>query len=206
MAIQIKCLPCGEIQANAYIIYMDGREDCVLVDPGDEAPRLQRAVGGRKLSAILLTHAHFDHIMAAQPLSAATGAPVYIAAADAHMLNDPALNGLASLMYVEEMPAPPIAAQAYGETLSAAGMDFEVLSTPGHTKGSVCLYLRGEGLLFSGDTLFRAGFGRMDLPGGSPMDMRRSLRQLFELPPEVKVYPGHGEATTIGAEMRRYRL
>lgn len=206
MSLQIQTIPCGEIQANAYLVYKPERDDCVIVDPGDEFPKLKRALGARKLAAILLTHAHFDHIMAARPLADATGAPVYAAAADLPMLNDPALNGLQSLMYIDTMPEPPIAAQAYEATLSAAGLDFTVLSTPGHTKGSVCLYLKDEAALFSGDTLFCAGFGRMDLPGGSHLDMRNSLRALFELPPEVKVYPGHGMDTSIGEEKRRYRL
>ena len=206
MSLQIQTIPCGEIQANAYLVYRPERDDCVIIDPGDEFPKLKRALGDRRLAAILLTHAHFDHIMAARPLSDATGAPVYAAAEDLPMLNDPALNGLKSLMYIDAMPEPPIAAQAYGATLSAAGLDFAVLSTPGHTKGSVCLYLKDEAALFSGDTLFCAGFGRMDLPGGSHLDMRNSLRALFELPPEVKVYPGHGMATAIGEEKRRYRL
>jgi glyoxylase-like metal-dependent hydrolase (beta-lactamase superfamily II) len=85
-------------------------------------------------------------------------------------------------------------------------MDFEVLHTPGHSRGSVCLYLPGEGALFSGDTLFRAGYGRLDLYGGKMGDMLRSLKALFRLPGDVKVYPGHGEATTIGEERARYRL
>ena len=116
------------------------------------------------------------------------------------------VGSLASLMGVHRMPGSEIVARPFGEALSAAGLDFQILPTPGHTRGSACLYLPAEGALFSGDTLFCAGFGRMDLPGGSPQDMRRSLRRLFTLPPQVRVYPGHGMETTIGDEMRRYRL
>ena len=115
-------------------------------------------------------------------------------------------NGLLGLMGGATMPGPVIRALPFGEKLSAAGMDFEILPTPGHSKGSVCLYLPAEGVLFSGDTLFLAGFGRMDLYGGSPMEMRESLKRLFALPPETRVYPGHGGETTIGAERSRYRL
>ena len=85
-------------------------------------------------------------------------------------------------------------------------MDFAVLPTPGHSRGSVCLYLKDEGVLFSGDTLFRAGYGRLDLHGGKMGAMLRSLKVLFALPGDVKVYPGHGDATTIGEERARYRL
>lgn len=206
MPIQITPLCCGEIGENAYLVCRTDRDDCVMIDPGDEAGKLLRAIGARRLSAILLTHGHFDHILAVAPLCAATGAPVYVGEPDLPMLNDPAINGLMSLMGEDEMPGDPIAAAPYGEALSAAGLDFRVLPTPGHTKGSVCLYLKDEGVLFTGDTLFCGGFGRMDLPGGSPLDMRHSLRALFALPPEVRCFTGHGTDTTIGDEKRRYRL
>lgn len=206
MAINIEAIPCGSIEANAYIIQAEGRDDCAVVDPGGEWERLLDAVGARRVAAILLTHGHFDHILAAAPLSAQTGAPVYVHPGDMEMLNDAALNGYQNLMGVATMAAPPIAAEPLGEALSAAGLDFTVLHTPGHSKGSVCLYLRDEGALFSGDTLFRAGYGRLDLHGGSVHDMGESLRRLFALPPQTRVYPGHGGDTTIGEERARYRL
>ena len=206
MSIQIKTVACGDIQENAYLVCLPERDDCVLVDPGDDVVKLKRALGSRRLAAILLTHGHFDHIMAVGALVRATGAPVYVGDADREMLNDPALNGLRDLMGGSGMPGPAIDALSFGGTLSVAGLELEILPTPGHSKGSVCLYLPGEGVLFSGDTLFRAGFGRMDLHGGSPREMRDSLRRLFALPPETRVCPGHGGATTIGEERSRYRL
>ena len=206
MSIQIKAISCGMIQENAYLAYIEGRDDCVLVDPGDDYMQLKRAIGDRRLAAILLTHGHFDHIMAAGQLAEYTGAPVYVAAEDQEMLNDPAKNGLRGLMGGEGMPGPAIVADSFDEELSVAGMNFEILPTPGHSKGSVCLYLPEEGVLFSGDTLFMAGYGRMDLYGGNPMQMRDSLKRLFTLPPETRVWCGHGPATTIGAERSRYRL
>ena len=206
MSIHIQTLPCGEIQANAYIASLDGRRDCVLIDPGDEYARLKRALGDLKLSAILLTHGHFDHIMAAGELQRDADAPVYVGAADLEMLSNPEINGLCSLMGSAQMKGAAINAQVFSEALEVAGMNFQILPTPGHSNGSVCLYLPDENTLFSGDTLFRAGFGRMDLYGGSHLKMRESLRTLFALPEDTKVYPGHGMATTIGEEKRRYGL
>ena len=206
MPIQIHCVCCGEIGENAWLVRRDDRDDCVVIDPGDEYPKLKRALEGRSVAAILLTHGHFDHIMAVGPMAVDTHAPVYVGRDDMEMLNNAALNGRAGLMGITHMDGPAIEAAPYGEKLSAAGLDFMVLPTPGHSRGSVCLYLPDEAVLFSGDTLFQAGFGRMDLYGGSPAQMRDSLRRLFALPPETRVYPGHGMATTIGEERSRYRL
>lgn len=207
MSISIQTIPCGAYQANAYLVGAANRKDCALIDPGDNLTGLKAAIekSGRSLAAILLTHGHFDHMLAAQALSQETGAPVFIHSADADMLNNPQLNA-----YSEEaatLPAPrDMQAQFYGDTLTVAGLAFEVMHTPGHTKGSVCLYLPAARALFSGDTLFQAGFGRMDLYGGSPAQMRASLKALFAMPPETDVYPGHGPATSIGVERSRYHL
>jgi len=206
MSVKLQPVCCGMIQENAYIVWRDGREDCVVIDPGDEAEKLEQALGQRRPGAILLTHGHFDHIRAVGPLAGRFGAPVYVGGEDVEMLNDAALNGFADLTGSTRATWPPISAQPFGEALSVCGLDFRVLPTPGHSKGSVCLYLEDEGLLFSGDTLFRAGYGRLDLHGGDVQAMIRSLRALFALPEAVRVYPGHGEATTIGEERARYRL
>ena len=207
MAIDIRRVICGSIQENCYIVRAEGRDDCVVVDPGDEYPKLKAAIGDRRVGAVLLTHGHFDHIMAAGEMARDFGAPVYVGAEDAEMLNDVAkrrLYGHAGPYDRADWPA--IDATPFGEALSVCGMDFTMLPTPGHSRGSVCLYLEDEGALFSGDTLFRSGYGRLDLHGGKMGDMLRSLKALFALPGDVKVYPGHGEATTIGEERARYRI
>ena len=205
MRVNIEAVSCGIIQENAYIVSRDGRDDCVVIDPGDDFAKLQKALGDRLVGAILLTHGHFDHILAAGPLSEATGAPVYIHAADAEMLNDSVLNGYAGLMggFVQ---GPEVKAEALSGRFEACGLAFDVLHTPGHSKGSVCLYLKDEGVLFSGDTLFEAGYGRVDLHGGDMRAMLNSLKALFELPGETAVYPGHGGPTTLAREKARYRL
>lgn len=206
MPIQIQSVCCGMIGENAWIVGLEGRDDCVVIDPGDEYMKLRRALGSKKVAAILLTHGHFDHIMAVGEMAAEYHAPVYIGREDMEMLNDPFINGRADLMGVSHMDGPAIEARPFDEALSVAGMTFEVLPTPGHSKGSVCLYLPDENVMFSGDTLFNAGFGRMDLHGGSPRQMMDSLKMLFRLPAQIRVFPGHGMSTTIGDERSRYKL
>ena len=139
MSIQIHNVICVEIGENAWIAQAEGRDDCVVIDPGDDYPKLKRAIGEKKVAAILLTHGHFDHIMAVGKLAEATGAPVYIHEADMEMLDNPQRNGLLSLMGEATMPGPAIRALPFGKELSVAGMSFEILPTPGHSKGSACL-------------------------------------------------------------------
>ncbi len=191
--MKIEKIVCGAYAENAYCI--DGE---LLIDPGDDLPTLARLAGGIK--AILLTHGHFDHMLAAEKLQERTGVPVYVHPLDAPMLSDASLS--AYNPEVSSLPQPGhIAYTAYPESL----FGFRVLHTPGHTPGSVCLYREEEKVLFSGDTLFRAGFGRTDLAGGSMHQLLSSLRTLLALPRDVRVYPGHGESTTIDEECRRYR-
>ena len=191
--MKIERIVCGAYAENAYCI--DGE---LLIDPGDDLPTLARLAGGIK--AILLTHGHFDHMLAAEELQKRTGVPVYVHPLDAPMLSDASLS--AYNPEVSSLPQPGhIACTAYPESL----FGFRVLHTPGHTPGSVCLYHEAEKVLFSGDTLFRAGFGRTDLAGGSMHQLLSSLRTLLALPRDIKVYPGHGESTTIDEECRRYR-
>ncbi len=206
MSIDIRRVVCGLIQENCYIVQDEGRDDCVVVDPGDEYPKLKAAIGDRRVGAILLTHGHFDHIMAAGEMTRDFCTPVYVGAEDAEMLNDITKSDYTGMLGLARADWPAIDAAPFGESLSVCGMDFTVLATPGHSRGSVCLYLKDEAVLFSGDTLFRAGYGRLDLYGGKMGAMLKSLKYLFTLPGEVAVYPGHGDATTIGEEKARYRI
>jgi len=204
--LNVQTIVCNTLEENAYIITAPGHPGLLLVDPGDDLPSLSRAISEANLpvEAIALTHGHFDHILGAAPIRASFGSEVFVHQADLPMLSSESacLYDPASCSRAFE----PVTACVYGETFTFASCEFQVLSTPGHTPGSVCLYCAQEKLLFSGDTLFRAGFGRTDFAGGSASALRRSLRSLFSLPEDTLVFPGHGPSTTIGQERRRYFL
>lgn len=198
---------CGTYAENAYLICPESGAHCLLIDPGDDLSALNAAIAdsGRKLAAILLTHAHFDHTLAAKPLAEAWSVPIYLHAADAEMLCDPGKNAYPGAP-VANLPCPAgLSPLPYPENVfPLEGISFRILHTPGHTMGGVCLYCEAEKIVFSGDTLFADGFGRMDLYGGSHKQMRVSLRMLLSLPEDVRLLPGHGGETTIGAVRGKY--
>ena len=207
MKYTIHTILCGAYQENAYLLCPEGRDDAVLIDPGDDDPALSRGIAdsGRKLGAILLTHGHFDHMLGAQPLAHRMGADVYVHPQDVELLCDPEINAYDPGCATRPNPVT-FDAEMLGEEIEVCGIRFRVLHTPGHTKGSVCFYDAENGVLFSGDTLFHMGFGRIDMYGGSAQQMRASMRTLFALPGETKVYAGHGADTTIARERGRYHL
>lgn len=207
MKYEIKPVLCGLYQENAYLLCPEGTKDALLIDPGDDLNALKRALeaSGRTLRAILLTHGHFDHMLSAKPLSRITGANVYVHPLDQELLCDEDKNAYDP--NCASLPCPAdFEAEELEDEIEVCGLRFRVLHTPGHTRGSVCYYDEENGILFSGDTLFCAGFGRMDLYGGSPAQMRASLRSLLTLPEATQVYCGHGPMTGIQAEKRRYSL
>jgi len=185
----VHTLPVGMLQANCYIVHNEGSAECVLIDPGDEAQKLRKRLEtlGLVCKGILLTHRHFDHVGAAKPLAEAFGCPVYLHEAD---LVQRAVFPYGSDYHTDTYDE--------GDTVVLAGLSFAVLHTPGHCPGCVCLQCGNA--LFTGDTLFEGGMGRVDFPGSSPRAMRDSLARLAALKENYTVYPGHGGATTLDEE------
>lgn len=191
----------GMVQTNCYFAINETTKECIVTDPGDRGEFLAEklSTGGYTPVAILLTHAHFDHIMGVAELKKRFQIPVYVHEADAAMLQQPELN--CGAMIGTQVTVEADHTLRDGETLTLAGMELTVLHTPGHTPGGACYYFAEEGVLFSGDTLFCESVGRTDLPGGSMSQLVRSVREkLFTLPDLTIVYPGHGEPTKISTE------
>ncbi|AJE52471.1 MULTISPECIES: MBL fold metallo-hydrolase [Paenibacillus] len=201
MTLSIRSFNLGPLQTNAYLLQGDDPQRAVIIDPGMNPGPLLRAIESLTIEAILLTHAHFDHIGGVEEIRNAKGCPVYLHALEQDWLTSPKLNG--SLMWPEA--SPPISTGpaeydlAEGQQLNLIGHTFKVLHTPGHSPGSVS-FLCGKDL-FSGDVLFRQGVGRTDLTGGRERDLYDSIQnKLFPLGDDVTVYPGHGPKTSIGYE------
>jgi glyoxylase-like metal-dependent hydrolase (beta-lactamase superfamily II) len=193
----------GAVAENSFTVFRTGSDRAIMIDPGDEPDRLMAPLAGRglKLEAILLTHCHFDHIGAVTPIARATGAPVWCPELEVPVLAD-------IMAYVPWEGFGPF--ESYeadhtvkgGETLSLAGLEIEVLFTPGHSPGHVTYSIRDEAALFSGDVLFQNSVGRVDLPGGDWDTLLESIRMLVEThPAETTVYPGHMGVTTLAAEL-----
>ena len=189
--MEIKVFPVGDYQTNCYMAWGTDSESCVIIDPGYEPEHLleQLRRENKSLAAILLTHGHFDHVGGVKHLAAETGCKVYICAADLSL--NPAITA-GAIYYTDTYQE--------GDTLTLAGLSLQVLQTPGHTPGSVCLLC--EDVLFSGDTLFAGTCGRSDFPGGNYNDILRSLQRLATLPGNPAVLPGHGEPSTLDIERR----
>lgn len=201
----VTTVPVGALDTNCYIVGCEMSRKALVIDPGAEPERILAALRAEHLEceAIVNTHGHVDHIAANGAVKAATRAAIAIHAYDARALVDPAAN-LSSLaggpgsQGVESPPATRLLAE--GDEVTAGSVRLRVVHTPGHTPGSISLV--GDGVVFSGDTLFAGGgVGRTDFPGGSYESLVRSIEdKLFSLPDETVVYPGHGPSTTIGTE------
>lgn len=190
----------GPLENNVYLVVDEGSGSTAIIDPGMESePVLERLrEAGWTLTAIVNTHGHFDHVFGDAFFMEQTGAPLLIHAGDVPMLQ--ALPQQAAWIGYPA-PAVPVPGRllADGDRVAIGAVELTVLHTPGHTPGGICLL--GDGLLFSGDTLFAGSIGRTDLPGGDASALLRSIRErLLPLPDETVVYPGHGPATTIGRE------
>lgn len=199
--MEVRTLTVGPLAENCFLIRRDDADEAVIVDPGDEAERLLAAIEdlGVELKAILLTHTHIDHVGAVAPIARATGAPVYCPQAEAFVLAD-----IESWTPFGFPPAESYEADETvvgGERLALAGLDIDVIFTPGHSPGHVAYLLADEPALFSGDVLFQNSIGRTDLPGGDGPTLLASIARLLErLPDDTVVHPGHMSVTTLGRE------
>lgn len=191
----------GIISTNCYLVSNVETHQAVIVDPAAVPKALTEAVerDGLTVEAVLLTHGHFDHTMGLDALLKLWDVPVYVEEEDQEILTDPKLN--LSSAYTAGFTFSGAQSVEDGQILSLAGFQFQVLHTPGHTRGGCCYYAASEQVLFSGDTLFQASVGRTDFPNSSTLDLLRSIREkLLPLPDETVVYPGHMGETTIGCE------
>jgi hydroxyacylglutathione hydrolase len=202
--MDVRMFTVGPVQENCFLLRRDGADRALIVDPGEEAERILGAVEelGVKVEAILVTHCHFDHIGAVAPVAKATGAPVYVSEIERPVLAD-------IMSYVPWAGFGPYESYeadhtlAGGERLELAGLEIDVLPTPGHSPGHVTYSIPSEQAIFSGDVLFQGSVGRTDLPGGDWDTLLSSIGTLVDaLPPETAVYPGHMGITSLGVERR----
>jgi glyoxylase-like metal-dependent hydrolase (beta-lactamase superfamily II) len=195
-------LPVGQLQCNCSIFGDEATREAIVVDPGDEISHIQAILEKHQLhvKAIVITHAHIDHIGGAQKLKAATGAPVWMNRNDQDLYDHLEMQAAWLQMPTPEQTEIDHTAQE-GDTLQLGDVHFHVLDTPGHTQGSLSLWIPQENKLIAGDTLFRESIGRTDLPGGNYRQILHSIHtKLLVLPEEAVVVPGHGPNTTIAHE------
>ena len=199
--INIKTLVLGRAQNNCYIVRSRTSKEVVVIDPGDSVDTIEDYLKENDLEckAILITHGHFDHITAAPELKSRCKAPIYAHEEEVELLGDAKLN--ASAFLGEEISIRPDILIKDKEILQIAGLSWQIIYTPGHTNGGVCLYLLGHSIVFSGDSLFYESIGMTDLPTGNHQKLIESIHnQLMVLDDNIEVYPGHGRPTTIGHE------
>ena len=203
--IVIKNILVGELYTNCYLCKNKTTGEGFIVDPGDDALKISAHISSMEMKpvAILLTHGHYDHVGAVDELKSRYGIKVLVAEKEKPLLSDRRMNLSKYFGYSMTTDADEFLTD--GQMLTVAGIEMKFILTPGHTPGSGCFYLKDEGVLFSGDTMFHASRGRTDFPGGSDVEIIRSIREkLLVLPSETEVFPGHESSTTIGDERIYY--
>lgn len=201
MALKIGRIVSGYVQTNVYFVYDEEKKQAIVFDPADNGSGIAKKLSdaGIEVAAIFLTHGHFDHIYGVKELKAETNALIYASKDEDKLLKDPELNVSAQTGRVCTVEADVLLED--GSVTDIAGMQVKMISTPGHTAGSCCYYFEDAKILICGDTLFLGSCGRTDLPTGSSAAIDRSIKEkLMCLPDDVRVYPGHGDSSTIGFE------
>lgn len=200
-SLEVVAFATGPLQENAYLVIDRDSNDAAMVDPGDDADRLIAGVerADARLRAIWITHAHFDHVGAVRTLRERFGVPAWLHEADVPMFE---AGPFQAASYGLPFEGDEVPAERFfeGQGLSLGGLSFTVMHTPGHSPGHVTVH--GHGVALVGDCLFAGSIGRTDLPFGNTAELGRSLRRIVALPPETRVLPGHGPATTVGEERR----
>jgi len=197
----IRRLVVGPLQENCYVVEDGDTKEAIVIDPGDEAERIIETIRGDKsgVSAIICTHGHFDHLSAIGDIKRETGARLLIHEDELMIFKTAREQAMLWGFDIGDIPDPDGMLKE-GDIIRVGNLEFKVIHTPGHSPGGICLY--GEGVVFTGDTLFLDSVGRTDLPGGDMEMLKKSFRRLLDLPDETEVFPGHGPETTIGREKR----
>jgi len=197
----IKKLVVGPLEENSYVLADEVSKEAVVIDPGDEPDRIMDIIDGNGFNvlAVICTHGHFDHVGAVGDIKKATGAKVMMHKDDYETYGMAKEQAAFWGYNVDDLPEPD-GFLSNGDEIKAGGIVLKVMHSPGHSPGGICLY--GEGVLFSGDTIFQGSIGRTDFPGGSIEKLKESFKRLIDLPDDTRVFSGHGPETTIGREKK----
>ena len=198
--LKVGCIVLGILANNCYFVHREGEYETIMIDPSAQGDKLFTRLRekGLTVTTILLTHGHFDHIMGVNEMREISGAKVYACEDELELLGDPVQNS--SYKVGKSYTVKPDVLLKDGEVVTVGSVNLKVIKTPGHTIGGCCFYSEEDGVLFSGDTLFYESVGRTDFETGDVTALKQSVAKLLKLPDDVKVYPGHGEFTTIGHE------